>query len=964
MAENSPQQFGKYVLLSKIAAGGMAVTYRARMTGAAGVTKPCVIKQILPHFVDDADFVDMFIGEARVVASMSHSNIAQIFDFGEVDGQYFIAMELVQGQPLSKVLRRAQRMGIGFLPESLALHVASKLCDGLDYAHRHVGDDGQTLGLVHRDVSPDNVLISYEGEVKVIDFGIAKVTSAVEAKTSPGTLKGKYPYFSPEQAQGRQDLDARTDVYAAGVVLYEMVCGKRPYEGEFVTVLPRILVGDRLPPSAHNPTLSEDVETVISHALALDREARYQTAKDLSESLVELLYRDNPRFTPTLLSQLMAHLFAEELTAEGRRVEVSPVFQEQLAAWQTGVTEATQGRARLPSSNAQRGSSPGVRSRPGSDSGRPGSDSGRPGSDSGRPGSDSGRPGSEAGRRPARSNPGMRRPTSSGMRRVTQSQLPRSEGGARRTYTAERPGPPVPELGDEPSTDAGEAPLPTQATPHDTPIEVPAAEAEEPTTQAHPVGTWSGKGYRTTVDDARDALAREEAARVAKGKEKARIVTMSVIYAAAALLLVGVFYKLVFARESTSDDAYASTTTLWLASKPAGATVRLNDQVLKGATPLMVEVKIGEANTLALTLPGHLPWTKRFTPTSSLVEPLTAELKPIAAPPPPPPVEVAVAAAQEDAGAALVADALEDGGAGAPDEDAGAALVAEAGGAPLEDGGAGAPEEDAGAATDVAVTQGGAEEEDTPQRTMHEVDYPTRVLVLRPRYNAVPLPEYNTASIELNPGTTYSVWTQGNASMAEGRRTASGTLAYLIEGDGPVDSSFGLLGTSTRTIKGARKLHVFALDDGGPDDNSGSIRINVRQSAYVPPRSFTFDAKEHAVQLKPEHQIVLRGLNPRSTYLLTVRDDFAELRPGANGRVRQVLCMERGPAPESVRATHRVLETGKRYQVKNTEDLHCTFPDLQVSDNKGAFEVDIVDVTAMSRKERAEALRGSGRSER
>ncbi|WP_426756362.1 protein kinase domain-containing protein [Myxococcus sp. Y35] len=929
MAENSPQQFGKYVLLSKIAAGGMAVTYRARMTGAAGVTKPCVIKQILPHFVDDSDFVEMFIGEARVVASMSHSNIAQVFDFGEVDGQYFIAMELVHGQPLSKVLRRAQKMGMGFFPEPLALHVASKLCDGLDYAHRHIGEDGQALGLVHRDVSPDNVLISYEGEVKVIDFGIAKATSAVEAKTSPGTLKGKYPYFSPEQAQGRQDLDARTDVYAAGVVLYEMVCGKRPYEGEFVTVLPRILVGDCQPPSVLNPTLSPELEGVISHAMALDREARYQTAKDLSESLVELLYRDNPRFTPTLLSQLMAHLFAEELAAEGRKVELSPAFQEQLAAWQTGATESSQARARPLSSNGARGSSPGMRSRPGSDGGRPGS---------------------EGGRRPTASNPGVRRPTSSGVRRVTNPQLPRSEGGTRRTFTSERPAPPVPELDAEPGTDASDAPPPTLATPHDTPVEVPAAvvDGEEPTTQAHPVGTWGPKGYRTTVDEARDKLAREEAARVAKGKEKARTLTMAILYAAAALLFIGVFYKLVIARESTFDDLDASTTTLWLASKPPGATVRLNDRTLKGVTPMMVEVRIGETNTLALTLPGHLPWTKRFTPTSSLVEPLTAELKRVAEPeppPPPPPPPVAVVQAQ--------APALGDGGL----TNEGLAAAEDAG-APLE--------EDGGGATQVAAAEGAETEEAAPpaSREMNEENYPTRVLVLRPRYNAFPVGEYPTASIELNPGASYSVWAQGSAAMAEGRGTASNTLGYFIEGDGPADNSFGLLGASTRTIKGARRLHVFALDDTGPEDNSGTIRINVRQSAYVPPRSFTFDAKEHALQLKPEHQMVLRGLNPRSTYLLTVRDDFAELRPGPNGRVRQVLCTERGPQPASARATHRILQTGKRYQVTGAEDLRCTFPDTQVSDNQGAFEVDIVDITSMSRKERAEAMKGTDRSAR
>ncbi|NTX67825.1 serine/threonine protein kinase, partial [Myxococcus sp. CA051A] len=131
-------------------------------------------------------------------------------------------------------------------------------------------------------------------------------------------------YFSPEQAQGRQDLDARTDVYAAGVVLYEMLCGRRPFEGEFVTVLPRIITGDCLPPSAVNPGIGEDLETIVAHAMAVDREARYQTAKDLSESAVELLYRDTPRFTPTMLSQLMTYLFAEELAAEGRKVELPP----------------------------------------------------------------------------------------------------------------------------------------------------------------------------------------------------------------------------------------------------------------------------------------------------------------------------------------------------------------------------------------------------------------------------------------------------------------------------------------------------------------------------------------------------------------------------------------------------------------------------------------------------------------
>ncbi|WP_338872060.1 serine/threonine-protein kinase [Myxococcus stipitatus] len=944
MAEPTPQTFGKYVLLSKIAAGGMAVTYRARMTGAAGVTKPCVIKQILPHFVDDEDFVEMFIGEARLVASMSHSNIAQIFDFGEVDGQYFIAMELVQGQPLSKVLRRAQRAGMGFFPESLALHVASKLCDGLDYAHRHVGEDGVEMGLVHRDVSPDNVLISYEGEVKVIDFGIAKATSAVEAKTSPGTLKGKYPYFAPEQAQGRQDLDARTDVYAAGVVLYEMVCGKRPYEGEFVTVLPRILQGDCLPPSAVNPSVTPDLESVIAHAMAVDRDARFQTAKELSASLVELLYRDNPRFTPAVLSQLMAYLFAEELAAEGRKAEVTPAFMEQVAAWQSGAgsAESSQSRAR-----PLRPSSPGLRSKPGSDGGA--------------------KPPTDGTRRTSSvSNPSLRRVTNSGsLRRVTNSGMPRTEvsSAGRRVPTSERPGPPVPELPEEPDTDSNDlaqtmvptvvpAALATMATPRDTPMESPVVTAQSMKTQPVSSGvghTYTGTGHRTTADEARETLAKEEAEQRARQQKAVKTMSLYVFGAAAVALVIALLYH--FLKPDTPDAAGANTATLWVTSTPAGAKVKLNNRDVAGKTPLMVEgILVGEANTLVLTLPGHLAWTRRFTPASVMLEPMKAELQPMAPPEPPSPPPVVVAATTT--AAATTAPPVE-------------AKVEEA--APAEDGGV---LTQANTADTASAAEPGEDPvplvERNPQLSaaeleFYEVDYPTRLLVARPMYNAALIPEYLTATIDLNPNVAYSVWTQGTASLAEGRGTASGTLAYFIEGDGPADGSFGLLSASARTLKNARKLYVFAVDETGPEDNSGTIQVVIRQSAYVPPRSLTFDAQQHAVQLKPDQQVLLRGLNPRATYLFTVRDDMAELHPGDNGRVRQVLCVERGTSPASVRATHRMLETGKRYQITGAEDLRCFFPDTKKDDNQGALEMDIVDTTSLSRKERAAALRGSRR---
>ncbi|MFP2929308.1 PEGA domain-containing protein, partial [Pyxidicoccus sp. 3LG] len=483
--------------------------------------------------------------------------------------------------------------------------------------------------------------------------------------------------------------------------------------------------------------------------------------------------------------------------------------------------------------------------------------------------------------------------------------------------------------------------MPTLAAPRDTPVEVPAVDASgtletavSAARSASPASVRGPGGFRTSVDEAREKLAREEAERVARSKEQARTLTLSIFGAAVFLLVVGLLYNFVF-KADYEVSSEAKTTTLWVTSKPAGATVKLNNRDLTGRTPLMVEgVIVGDANTLVLTLPGHLAWTRRFTPTSTLVEPVNAELQPMANQGPPPVLKAAVDV--EDGGvAAVVATETQDGG------DAAVAVAK-------------APDAD-----------GGTEEQpEEALRTMHEVDYPTRVLVLRPMYNAAPIPEYSTATIDLNPGAAYSVWTQGSASVSEGRGTASGTLAYFAEGDLPADASFGLLGASQRTIKGAKKLHVFVLDDNGPEDNSGTVRVVLRQSAYVPPRYLSFDAKQHAVQLKPEHQVVLRGLNPRSTYLFTVRDDFAELRGSANGRVRQVLCVERGSEGASARATHRIMETGKRYQVTGAEDLRCTFPDTKVTDNQGAIEVDVVDVTEMSRKQRAEALKGSRRSER
>ena len=888
MADTGPQEFGKYVLLSKLAAGGMAVTYRARMTGAAGVTKACVIKQILPHFADDHDFVEMFIGEARVAAGLSHGNIAQVFDFGEVNGQYFIALELVQGQPLSKVLRKAAKAGMGFFPIPLALHVVSKMCDGLDYAHRHIGDDGKPLGLVHRDVSPDNVLISYEGEVKVIDFGIAKATSMVEQKTSPGVVKGKYPYFSPEQAQGRQDLDSRTDVYAAGVVLYEAVCGKRPFEGEFVTVLPRILAGDFAPPSQVNPAVSPELEDIIYRAMALDRDQRYSTAKELSENLVELLYRDNPRFTPTMLSQLVAHLFTEELTAEGRKVELPPSFAEQLVAWQTPGPSA---RTSSPGSGPR---TPGTGNRTPSGSmrstgSRPGS---LPGARGPNPNSNPGRTSSSGGVRVATT--GARRVTNPNARRATNPGGPVS--GVRKAM------PPPDETGEDATP------------PHGTPAPK-AAQVDETLPSRPSLPPPAKPGDRAA--EVRAANAQKESERSERTSKLVRNISVGIF----AVVIVLVLYVALRPEETEQP---AGGITIWLTSKPEGATVTLNGRPVKGQTPMFVPGFIlNEANTLVLTAPGHLAWTKRFTPNSAAEPRIHADLKRATAEPPPP---------------------VPTPKPPTPDPAPPPATNTASPTFPLEDG------------TDFITPEG-------ERIDFNRVTYPARLLVLRTAYIAMPILEYETASMELNPGTSYSVRIDGGAAYTANSPTST-SLAYYLEGDFSADESFGVLTSAARTIKGAKRIHVFAFDENGLDDNRGTIRVQFTESKWKPPRNLIFDPQKHALQVNTDHQVELRELNPKSTYLFTVRDDFAEIAPGPKGRIHRALCMERSSASMDARRTYRLLEAGKRYQITGVETMRCTYPDAKLGNNQGALEVDLVDITNMTRKQREDYIRNAKSAER
>ncbi|NTX62536.1 serine/threonine protein kinase [Myxococcus sp. CA051A] len=332
MTHDPHEHLGRYELLTQLGRGGMAETWRARLVGAAGVTKPVLIKKVLPEFANDEAFVSMFISEARISATLSHGNIAQVFDFGRMDGQYFLAMELVDGQPLHRLLRRAAKTGLQQMPIPLATYIALEMCRGLHYAHTRTDEKGAPLHIVHRDISPDNVLISYEGQVKIVDFGIAKARMLRNFNTEPGVVRGKYLYFSPEQARGRE-VDARTDVWATGLVLYEMLCGQLPVTGTQAAVMSRMVHGEFSSPREVRKELPSALNEIVMRALSVDASIRYESANAFGDALASFLYPFAPRFSTMNLAYLVRELFKPDLLQEGRELTVPPSFLEELAAW-------------------------------------------------------------------------------------------------------------------------------------------------------------------------------------------------------------------------------------------------------------------------------------------------------------------------------------------------------------------------------------------------------------------------------------------------------------------------------------------------------------------------------------------------------------------------------------------------------------------------------------------------------
>ncbi|OJH35504.1 serine/threonine-protein kinase [Cystobacter ferrugineus] len=275
---------GKYQLVSKLASGGMAEVYLARAEGPMGFAKSLVVKRILPHLAEDPRFVEMFISEARLAAQLDHPHIVQIFDFGEVDGTWYLAMEFIDGLNLRVLVRHAKTTGM-LLPPAYCARIIAHACDGLAFAHDSKDAvTGASLGLIHRDISPDNILLSRQGAVKVVDFGIAKAAGQGH-RTESGVLKGKISYMTPEQLRNMA-MDRRVDVYALGIVLYELLTGYKPFDATSeASIVHAILHEPFVPAVERRPDLPAAMGSILERALAKDREQRYPDCRTFQADL-------------------------------------------------------------------------------------------------------------------------------------------------------------------------------------------------------------------------------------------------------------------------------------------------------------------------------------------------------------------------------------------------------------------------------------------------------------------------------------------------------------------------------------------------------------------------------------------------------------------------------------------------------------------------------------------------------
>ncbi len=298
--EFKPHVFGKFFLLQRLAVGGMAEIFRAKVAGAEGFEKELVVKRILPARAQDQGFIQMLVNEAKLTVQLTHNNVAQIYECGSIDGTFFISMELVNGVSMKDMMVSFARAGTPITPE-MAIYLVLQLLQGLEYAHKRSDAQGNPLRIVHCDVSPDNALVSWQGEVKLLDFGIARAATGL-SNYKEGMLMGKLGYVAPEQASLDRPWDHRVDVFAAGIILYELLTKQKPFQRAVdVETLIQSRQGKVVPPSAIDERLPHELDAIVLRALAVNPDDRYPDARSFADALVDVLF-------PTPHSAIQDHL--------------------------------------------------------------------------------------------------------------------------------------------------------------------------------------------------------------------------------------------------------------------------------------------------------------------------------------------------------------------------------------------------------------------------------------------------------------------------------------------------------------------------------------------------------------------------------------------------------------------------------------------------------------------------------
>jgi serine/threonine protein kinase len=311
-----PAPFGKYLLLGLIARGGMAEVYRAKQRTGTGADRLLAIKCMRPQLAKETRFVEMFIREGKLAVLLDHDNIVRTFEIGRIEGRYFIAMEYIGGKDLTQILRRCQESNQR-IPVPHACYITAKMAEGLHYAHTRSDGENRPLNIVNRDVSPSNVRISYEGDVKLLDFGIAQ--AMLKFTSEIGVLKGKFSYMSPEQIRG-MPVDARTDVFSTGIILHEMLTTEKLFRGDTeFALMEKVRKAEVPPPSKFNRRVPEALDRIVLRALARDLPDRYQSASELCADLTSFI--EQYRFQTSEMQELMRNLFRADFQKEVEEVE-------------------------------------------------------------------------------------------------------------------------------------------------------------------------------------------------------------------------------------------------------------------------------------------------------------------------------------------------------------------------------------------------------------------------------------------------------------------------------------------------------------------------------------------------------------------------------------------------------------------------------------------------------------------